>query len=190
LIGAGVSVWVDQYDIRPSEHWDRAIEAAVRACHGMIVILSPRSVASPNVADEVSVAIDDNKSVIPVMVETCVLPLRMTRMHYIDATRDYPGALQRCLWTIKGRPHAGPVAEAGPAPAPAAAPAPSLPPEALAEVERRLVPYMGPITPHLVREAAARASSLAALHEELARRIPAEKDRAAFLKALGGKPPT
>src|SRR5437764_7071487 len=46
LIAAGVSVWVDQYDIRPSQHWDRAVETAVRGCEGMVVILSPRSADS------------------------------------------------------------------------------------------------------------------------------------------------
>ena len=42
----GVAMWVDQFDIRPSEHWDRAIERAVTNCRGLVVILSPRSVAS------------------------------------------------------------------------------------------------------------------------------------------------
>ena len=27
LIAGGVSVWVDQYDIRPSQHWGRAVAA-------------------------------------------------------------------------------------------------------------------------------------------------------------------
>ena len=54
----GIAMWVDQLDIRPSEHWDRAIERAVHECRGLVVILSPRSVESDNVADEISFAID------------------------------------------------------------------------------------------------------------------------------------
>ena len=37
----GIPMWVDQIDIRPSEHWDRAIERAVHECRGLVVILSP-----------------------------------------------------------------------------------------------------------------------------------------------------
>src|SRR5438445_135808 len=98
----GVAMWVDQLDIRPSEHWDRAIERAVSASRGLVVILSPRSVASDNVADEISFAIDSSKIVLPVMIEKCVLPLRITRMHVIDATGVYNKALNQCLAEQRG----------------------------------------------------------------------------------------
>src|SRR5580692_7218545 len=136
LIARGVKVWVDQYDIRPSEHWDRAVEAAVRGCDGVIVVLSPRSVASPNVADEVSVALDAGKRVIPILIETCTPPLRMTRMQFIDAREDYDAALRRCADAIA---EGGVVAEA-PAAAP---PRPKLPPQILAEAELRLTMHLG-----------------------------------------------
>jgi hypothetical protein len=177
LIAAGVSVWVDQYDIRPSQHWDRAVEAAVRACEGMIVILSPRSVASPNVADEVSVAIDDKKALIPILIEPCVLPLRMTRMQFIDAVRDYDAALRRCLAAVSGdaagrpaRASVSPAADAGPLPA-----------EVLADAERRLAGFMGPIAKVLVRQAAARVATQAELYTELARGLPTPAERESFL---------
>lgn len=32
LRASGIAMWVDQLDIRPSEHWDRAIERAVSSC--------------------------------------------------------------------------------------------------------------------------------------------------------------
>src|SRR5262249_18754498 len=72
LIEAGVSVWVDQYDILPSQHWDQAVETALRGCRGMLVMLSPASVASPNVADEVAVALESGKQVVPVLIEPCI----------------------------------------------------------------------------------------------------------------------
>ena len=98
-----VSIWIDQLDIRPSEHWDRAIERAVRDCCGLVVILSPRSVESDNVADEISYAIDRGKPVLPVMIERCSMPLRITRMQMIDATGDYDRALQQCLEAIASK---------------------------------------------------------------------------------------
>jgi len=175
LLAAGVQVWVDQYDIRPSQHWDRAVEAAVRSCEGMIVILSPRSAASPNVADEVSVAIDMQKALIPILIEPCVLPLRMTRMQFIDAARDYDAALKRCLAAIQGvalAPHAAP--EAPPVRAALAA-------EVLNDAERRLTGFLGPIAKVLVRQAGAKAASEAELYAALAQHLPSEAERKSFL---------
>lgn len=177
LIAAGVQVWVDQYDIRPSQHWDRAVEAAVRSCEGMIVVLSPRSAASPTVADEVSVAIDMKKDLIPILIEPCVLPLRMTRMHFIDAARDYDGALRRCLAAIQGQ------ARAAAQPAPEARNA--LPAQVLADAERRLTGYIGPIAKVLVRQAGIWATSEAELYAELATHLPTEAERTSFLGWIG-----
>nr|MEA2799796.1 hypothetical protein [Phenylobacterium sp.] len=176
LIGAGVSVWVDQYDIRPSQHWDRAVESAVRGCDGMIVILSPRSADSPNVADEVSVAIDGGKDIIPILIEPCTLPLRMTRMQFIDATKDHGAAVRRCLTLVRANePEAG-------APHPEPAPEPTaLPAEVLRDAERRLTSFMGPIAGVLVRQAAGRAASQADLYEALAASIANPTDRKSFL---------
>src|SRR3954447_7157255 len=111
----GVAVWVDQLDIRPSEHWDRAIERAVSASRGLVVILSPRSVASDNVADEISFAIDSGKSVLPIMIERCTLPLRITRMQVINATASYDKALEQCVCELQ-RGAGPPPSQAEPAP--------------------------------------------------------------------------
>ena len=179
LIAAGVSVWVDQYDIRPSQHWDRAVETAVRGCQGMIVILSPRSVdscASSNVADEVSVAIDGRKDIIPILITPCTPPLRMTRMQFIDATKDLDDAIRRCLTTIHGKTPdtQPPIGEAAPT-------EPSLSAEVLQNAERRLTGIMGPIAGVLVRQAAAKAASREDLYEALAKSIANPIDRKSFL---------
>jgi hypothetical protein len=176
LIGAGVSVWVDQYDIRPSQHWDRAVETAVRGCDGMIVILSPRSADSPNVADEVSVAIDGGKDIIPILIEPCTLPLRMTRMQFIDATKDHDAALRRCLALVRANKPEADASHRESPPEPTALPA-----EVLRDAERRLTSFMGPIARVLVRQAAGRAASQADLYEALARSIASPIDRKSFL---------
>jgi TIR domain len=177
LIAAEVSIWVDQYDIRPSQHWDRAVETAVRGCQGMIVILSPRSAASPNVADEVSVAIDGGKDIIPILIEPCTIPLRMTRMQFIDATKDAEGAIGRCLAAIRAKGE-----DAPPPPRPDEPQAPTmLPAEVLRDAERRLTGFMGPIAGLLVRQAAGKAASQADLYETLARSIANPADRKSFL---------
>ena len=173
----GIAMWVDQLDIRPSEHWDRAIERAVHECRGLLVILSPRSVESDNVADEISFALDHGKPVLPVMIEKCRLPLRITRMQVIDATGSYERALGQALEVLADgdlptarRAGAAPVA------------AGISDPEVIAAAKAQLADIQGPISGILVDRAAARASSVGELYRLLSEQIECEKDRERFLK--------
>jgi len=185
---AGIAMWVDQLDIRPSEHWDRAIERAVRGCRGLVVMLSPRSTASDNVADEISFAIDHGKSVLPVMIERCSLPLRITRMQVVDATQDYERALQQCVAELGPRPEASP----GSGMSEKSEPLPSSTgfddPEVIASAKARLTPVLGPIAQLVVDKEAMRANSPGELYQLLAQHIENEKDKELFLKTGGSVP--
>lgn len=97
LKAAGAVVWMDQIDIRPGQHWDSALEEALGSCPNMLLILSPASVSSQNVMDEVSFALDEQKLILPVLYRTCKIPLRLRRLQYIDARTDYEGALSALL---------------------------------------------------------------------------------------------
>jgi len=96
LRSAGANLWIDQLDIRPGEHWDSAIEAALKECPAFLIILSPQSVASQNVKDEVHFALEEGKKILPVMAEKCELPFRLRRLQYVDFTADYRAALDLC----------------------------------------------------------------------------------------------
>jgi len=169
-----VAMWVDQLDIRPSEHWDRAIERAVHDCRGLVVILSPRSVASDNVADEISYAIDSGKSVLPVMIEKCVLPLRITRMHVIDASGSYDKALQQCLAELTN-PEGKPASTEQRSPRRV-----QLDAEVLKTAKQKLTTIVGPIAAILVDKAAAKANSEPELYGLLLQHIDSEADRERF----------
>ena len=194
LIAAGVSLWVDQYDIRASEHWDNAIERAVRCCEGLIVILSPRSVGSANVADEVAVAIEAGKRVIPILIERCAVPLRMTRMQLIDATTGYDGARRKCLEELNRSLVATRSAvDSTPReqPQPAAADSSGMPldiaripPEVLRRIGQELARFLGPIAPQLAKGEATSAKSIEQLSHNLSLHIPSEAERASFLRAI------
>ena len=43
------------------------MEEALRTCEGMLIVLSPASVGSDNVKDEVSYALEHRKLVVPVL---------------------------------------------------------------------------------------------------------------------------
>ena len=177
-----VAIWIDQLDIRPSERWDRAIERAVRDCCGMVVILSPRSVESDNVADEISYAIDRGKPVLPVMIESCSLPLRITRMQMIDATGSYERALQQCLEAILFSD--APCGKAAP-PTPAPAAQGIKDADVIRQAKDELVGILGPIAGIVVDKTAARAGSVHEFYGQLAERIPDPADRDRFLARCG-----
>jgi hypothetical protein len=178
------SVWVDQFDILPSQLWDRTVEAALRDCTGLLLVLSPRSVASENVLDEVSIAIQSQKRIIPVLYEKCTLPLRLARVQFIDATGDYAAALERCKAAISGSVHRLPAAPVVPPAVPAASAEP-LSAEIIDTAAKRLAPHVGPIASVLTRNAAALASTEAQLYSQLAASIPHAGEREAFLKGAG-----
>ena len=97
LKSAGADVWIDQLDIEPGLPWDRAVEDALNSAPRMLVLLSPVSVASENVRDEVSFALSRQKRVIPVLYRDCDIPFRLARLQHIDFRPDYGRALSILL---------------------------------------------------------------------------------------------
>jgi hypothetical protein len=96
----GAGVWVDQLDIAPGQRWDRAVEDALAKCLQLVVILSPAAVESTNVMDEVSLALEDGKTVVPVLHRQCKIPFRLRRLQYVDLSLDYKAGHNRLLETL------------------------------------------------------------------------------------------
>jgi parallel beta-helix repeat protein len=91
------NVWLDQLDILPGRQWDREVEHALTDCEEMLLILTPAAVASVNVMDEVSFALEQQKRVIPLLFQDCQIPFRLRRVQYVDFRSDYADGLQRLL---------------------------------------------------------------------------------------------
>lgn len=94
---AGAHIWLDQMDIQPGYPWDNAIEDALMASPLMLLILSPSSAKSDNVRNEISFALEQGKTVIPVLYMNCVVPLRLQRTQRIDFRSDYARGLTSLL---------------------------------------------------------------------------------------------
>lgn len=103
LRGEGFDVWFDQLDIRAGSRWDREVQAALTAAAIVLVILSPASVASENVLDEISYALDHRKTLVPVRMADCDTPLRLARIQYVDFTGNFDQAFDRCLGELRRR---------------------------------------------------------------------------------------
>jgi hypothetical protein len=84
-----IALWVDRGQIEGGESWTREIEEGIEGAKGMILILSPDSVASEIVNKEISAIHPTGKPIIPVLLEACDRPLLVNDLHYIDFARDY-----------------------------------------------------------------------------------------------------
>jgi hypothetical protein len=95
LKSAGYDVWLDQLDIPTGTRWDDQIETALETCTTFMIILSPESMQSQNVKDEIGFAIDTGKNILPVKIKSADIPLRLRRFQYVDFTnRPYEESLK------------------------------------------------------------------------------------------------
>lgn len=101
LRGAGATIWLDTLDIQPGTHWDSSIEKALKESSTLLVILSNTSVKSNNVMDEVSYALEENKKVVPILLENCAIPFRLKRLQYADFTENRETGLKNLVDALK-----------------------------------------------------------------------------------------
>jgi len=97
LQNLGANVWIDQLGIGIGENWDNAIEEALEKSETFMLILSQTSVESPNVQDEVSIAINTKKKMVPILIEECKLPMRWQRRQYADLANNPDKAIHDIL---------------------------------------------------------------------------------------------
>lgn len=145
----GVSVWVDEEQIRPGARIVDALEQAIEACGSMALVVSPESMASGWVGEEYSRAValaqrkDRPLQLIPVLLRTAELPGFLASRSWVDF-RDPSGHADnvwRLVWGITGeRPsHVIDLQSASaPAPAPRAASTPAPAPSREAALTRLL----------------------------------------------------
>jgi hypothetical protein len=67
----------------------------------MLVMLSPAAVVSNNVRDEITFALEEGKTVIPVLYAKCDIPLRLRRLQYLGFKTDYEHRVQ--AWSERSR---------------------------------------------------------------------------------------
>lgn len=93
LRSVGANIWIDQLDVKLGQNWDDVTEKALISCDIMLLVLSPKSVDSKNVRDEIAYALDEGKHIFPVLYEPCKVPLRVRRLQRSDFTDSYENGL-------------------------------------------------------------------------------------------------
>jgi hypothetical protein len=61
----------------------------LNACSEFVVVLSPSAVESNNVLNEIALAEEEGKTIIPILLEDCRFPLRLRRLQYSDFRNNY-----------------------------------------------------------------------------------------------------
>ncbi len=98
----GLVVWLDVYSITAGKSWARQVGEALDRCELMLLILSPRSMASDNSDDEWNYFLDKKKHVIPALYEPTDVPYRLNKLQYIDfTTQPFDGALTQLVVAIR-----------------------------------------------------------------------------------------
>jgi formylglycine-generating enzyme required for sulfatase activity len=97
----GITLWVDQLDIPGGVRWDDFVEEALHASPCLLVVLSPASVTSDNVKDEISFGLENRKTIVPVLYKDCAIPFRLKRLQYIDFRVGYDDGFKRLVQALK-----------------------------------------------------------------------------------------
>ncbi|HEX3603058.1 MAG TPA: toll/interleukin-1 receptor domain-containing protein [Steroidobacteraceae bacterium] len=181
----GVNCWIAPRDIAPSADWAAEIIDAISSSRVMILIFSSSSNASPQVRREVERAVHKQVSILPFRIEN-VLPSKsleyfLSAQHWLDAfppPRE-PHYARLCDY-LRGQLARPAAPDTAGQPAPVMGIQAPLEAAEVVRVERLLAGYIGPIARHLVKTAAARASSLEDLVRQVATELETETDRHEF----------
>jgi hypothetical protein len=103
----GYTVWFDLESIPHGANWDNEVQRGLEDSDTMLVLLSPTSSASQNVADEWHFFLSKNKRLIPLMIAPNEVPFRLSRRQRVDfVKKPYEQAFEELLLAL-GEPAFG-----------------------------------------------------------------------------------
>lgn len=109
---AGFDPWLDKRKLLPGQNWPRAIETAIRSAQFFVACFSHRSVSKRGAFQcELRYALQcasriplDEIFLIPVRLEACVVPARITRqIHYVNLFPDWDAGFDTMLKTMEAQ---------------------------------------------------------------------------------------
>ncbi len=109
LAEAGLDPWIDKRKLLPGQNWPRAIETAIHSAHFVVACFSRRSVSKRGSFQcELRYAMQcalrvplDEIFLIPVRLEPCVVPPRITRrIHYVNLFPCWETGFAKILKTM------------------------------------------------------------------------------------------
>lgn len=109
LLADGIQPWLDEMDLLPGQDWNEEIIKAVRTCDAILVCLSSKSVRKEGyIQKEIMFALDvanekpeDTIFVIPVKLDACELPRRLSKWQHVEYSTE--GSYAKILRALKVR---------------------------------------------------------------------------------------
>jgi hypothetical protein len=92
LEGAGIRVWIDRQAIVGGASWSAAIVRGIKHCTVFAVLGSQQAYGSPNVQRELNLAVEENKPLLPLLLELGTQP---DEVRYALAGRQWLELLDR-----------------------------------------------------------------------------------------------
>ncbi len=142
---AGFGVWIDRRGIAGGTAWAEEIAVAVRGCAALALLVTPASVASRNVRQELQLAWDHDRPILPMILEHVVYPDAVAYFLHGRQWVELVGRaeadwLPEAVAALRDMTGEGPARPAGsPVPPPAPAPPTNLPAQATSLVGRESV---------------------------------------------------
>lgn len=101
---AGIEPWLDLANVSGGDRWDASIETALQQCSHCLVVVSPYSMRSVAVQRELEFALQQEKPVIPVLLQTTELPARLQSLQWVDFRINFERGLRSLLTRLRGAP--------------------------------------------------------------------------------------
>ncbi len=102
LADLGVQVWLDLNQIGPGVDWEAAQRAAIEACEGLIVVLSPEALQRQHMRREVNQALTHDKPIYLAAARPSPWQDWMQHSPVADFTADYEAGLDALLLLVMG----------------------------------------------------------------------------------------
>ncbi len=101
----GVRVWFDTYELQSGDSIVKAIKNAISASDYLVVLLSPNSVNSTWMQQELATALSSDLTtrditLLPVVIEDCEFPPSLARYQYLDLRTDFDRGVARLVEQI------------------------------------------------------------------------------------------
>ena len=102
LRGAGLSVWFDEWVLLPGDSISQRIDEGLQASDLLLVLLSPSSVESRWVQEELNATLSlelrtRGVTVVPALIADCEMPPLLATRQYLDLRGDLEGGVQKLI---------------------------------------------------------------------------------------------
>jgi hypothetical protein len=102
LENQGMKVWWDFDSLKGGQDWQKEIERGIKQSDFFLVALTPDAIASEWVGNEITYASQAQKTIIPLHLKKCEVPIGLIKKQYIDFEKQtQKTALKKLIGLLK-----------------------------------------------------------------------------------------